>query len=93
MAKLASGPVGIQDLSTGSSAISVFPNPASGILHVSGLQGDSRVSLCNLLGQEIVTADAASQSLQLDVSALPHGMYLLRAQTSKGAFAERVLIQ
>jgi ELWxxDGT repeat protein len=56
-------------LENGVAGISVYPNPASNVLFVSG---SVQVKLTNLLGREVLTTNNSS----IDISQLPRGMYV-----------------
>ena len=77
----------IDDLSQSSSAtlsieylnsnkIIVHPNPTDGLLHISDVSDMQRVTILNLLGQNVKTLEAANT---IDVSELKEGVYFLSA--------------
>ena len=63
---------------TGAAVLTVYPNPASNVLNVSGLVPAAEVRLVNLSGREVATtqADAGGNAL-FNVADLPQGEYLL----------------
>lgn len=72
--------------------ISVYPNPSTGALTISGLDGKAvRIVIYNELGQEIQQLLTSEQSVQLH---LEKGFYLLNIRTIDGSWRtnERVLI-
>ena len=59
-------------------ALTVYPNPASDLLNVSGLAVGAEVRLVNLAGAVVAVAQADAQgAAALDVATLPEGEYLL----------------
>lgn len=79
--------------------VSVFPNPASELLHV---QSDTpasyeSIALHSALGQvawqRSFDSDTKGIDMRIPVSQLPEGLYVLRITTSKGIWAKRVLIR
>lgn len=70
-------PVGITP--TGSTArLTVYPNPASSQLTVSHcFQKD--IQIFDMAGREVLSAKATADTISLDVSHLPQGIYFLRA--------------
>lgn len=70
-------PVGITP--TGSTArLTVYPNPASSQLTVSHcFQKD--IQIFDMAGREVLSAKATADTISLDVSRLPQGIYFLRA--------------
>lgn len=59
---------------------SISPNPVNAILHLQTDEELSQVNIYNLNGQCVLQASQAD----IDVSALPQGMYILRAETTDG---------
>lgn len=61
--------------------VTVFPNPASGIVTVTNIEsGDIRIF--NLAGQEVLQFSMTKKVMNLDVSGLDKGMYLLKSGDS-----------
>lgn len=59
--------------------ISIFPNPTSAIATLQfGEESDYTVELVNNMGQTITTYSATSSSQEIDLSALPKGIYLVK---------------
>ena len=59
------------------SSISVFPNPVKEYLTLKGLKKDAVISLYDLKGGLLQTILAEENSTTINVSSLPHGIYLL----------------
>ncbi len=77
--------------------LSVFPNPTSNQLRVT-LAGNDRIEsyqLSDLTGRTLrhVNLKNALQQTDLDVSALPRGMYLLQVQAGERVYAKKVLVR
>lgn len=67
--------VAVQTTSLG---LGAYPSPAAGVLIITAAAG-THLGIFNQLGQQVQTADmAAAQTQELDVSALPSGVYYLR---------------
>ena len=73
----------------------MWPNPADGIITVSAAVPsgiEKRVNMYDVLGRRVSQLHdgplaAGEHSLPLDTSALPPGLYLVRATTPEGAVA------
>ena len=66
--------------------IMLYPNPANTLLHVSGVKGES-VRVYDLSGRILMQVEAGGdETLQLDVSGLSGGMYLLRCGQRVASF-------
>ena len=77
--------------------LSVFPNPTSSQLRVT-LAGEERIEsyqLSDLTGKthHHVNLKSAVQQTDLDLSALPKGMYLLQVRSGERVYAKKVLVQ
>lgn len=70
------------------SPLRVYPNPASGMVNVSGLTPGADVQLFNLQGMLLQRVTAGSGEIQLDVSEVPAGVYLVKA----GGRSEKLIV-
>ncbi len=74
----------------GSSSITVYPNPAVDVLFVKGLTSSTRVAVYNLAGlAQSVPITLLDDGLQLNVSALPQGLYLIQIDNTTYKFQKR----
>lgn len=79
--------------------LKIYPNPASDRLfvEVKGLTSEAQLRLINLSGQVMLSRKVNKEewlhSLELDVSELPKGIYLLNVTTSSGQKSVRVKLQ
>ena len=67
--------------STGSGALTVYPNPTNGVLFVQTLHATSLPAetyrITNLMGQTLLAGQITNENQQINVSALPQGMYFI----------------
>jgi hypothetical protein len=61
--------------------VNVFPNPASGKVTVSNIASD-HIRIFNLAGQEVLQFNVKNKVMNLDVTGLKKGMYLLKSGDS-----------
>lgn len=61
--------------------VNVFPNPASGKVTVTNI-GSKDIRIFNLAGQEVLQMNVAHRVMNIDVSGLDKGMYLLKSGDS-----------
>jgi hypothetical protein len=77
--------------------VNVFPNPTAGIFTVERgvAYGDVAVQVVNIQGQALIntTWNNGENSLRLDGSALPNGVYFVRLTTDQGSSAIRIAVQ
>ena len=73
------------------SKLSVFPNPTSNRLHIKGLPyGSAIVSLYNLQGKEVMKKSLSSE-VELEISALPKGLYYLKIECGSRVYTDKVI--
>ena len=82
------------------SGISVFPNPVQDVLSVQvdlpAAAQSLDVRLLNMLGQVVLSGNYGqlqSDNIELDMSQLPAGTYLLQVRDGRAQFAQPVVIQ
>ncbi len=89
--------VSIPEIST-ATTFSLYPNPAQHkvVLQWAGeMPQNATVSIYNYLGQEIkqVRYPALPPALEIDISGLPAGAYVVMIRTEKGVASERLVVQ
>jgi len=67
--------------STDSEILTVYPNPTNGVLfvetHGRASLSDQVYRITNLMGQTLMTGSITAETMQIDVSNLPEGMYFI----------------
>jgi hypothetical protein len=58
--------------------ISIYPNPGTGIFNILGLNGETIISVQNLLGQVLMIQEATLNSSVIDLSSQPDGVYFIQ---------------
>jgi hypothetical protein len=79
---------------TGSSAqeIMIYPNPARGMITVqTGDQGIYSLEIINMIGRVVHKMDFTDSSVQVDLSPLPTGIYMVRIISGEKVFKGRVV--
>jgi hypothetical protein len=69
--------------------VSLYPDPASDVLHVGSAVPISTVEVVDQQGRTLLNLPASSTTAHVNVSALPAGSYLVRTTTSRGLTTER----
>ena len=78
------------------STINVFPNPSIGkfTLEVTGDNGqETSLEIYNILGEKIYTALNIKQQMQIDLSALPKGIYFVKVYGGQIILTKKIVIQ
>ena len=76
---------GIKTIKKQSPAISLYPNPVTDVLEISGIEEDTQISVMDLTGKALKTQKGS----QVDVSALDPGIYFLLVDSVKIRFIKR----
>ena len=79
------------------SIYSIYPNPASKKITITGnrnFTGETMIDVFNMKGEEVKVEKFQNQSLiQMDVSNLPKGIYLMRIQSMEGIESKKFVIR
>ena len=71
------------------SNISIYPNPVNNNLTVAGLTGKSILKITNTIGQKVLEQNTGANSLNLDITGLKSGTYILSITDD----ADRIVIK
>ncbi|MCB9232698.1 MAG: T9SS type A sorting domain-containing protein [Bacteroidia bacterium] len=89
--------ISVSTSASDSPEILIYPNPASSSLNISysGASSNSYFALYDVKGKMVkeIRPQAQDSYLNLDVNALPRGIYLLKYSTSGGSKSQRVILQ
>lgn len=72
------------------SKTAIYPNPGYDIIYIDGLEGSNGYTLHNLTGQIIKTGIIDADHLEIAISHLNAGIYILKIDTNQGAVYHRV---
>jgi hypothetical protein len=77
-----------------SSGIQIFPNPTTGILNIHW-QGKSKtqLSIYALDGTLVWAGQISNNTQQIDISAMPAGMYFIQARNNSGLWQQKIVRQ
>lgn len=71
--------------------IEMYPNPTNGQFKIEA-NHLKRISISNLIGQQILESDANSDVFEYDFGKYDAGVYLVRIETTKGVDVKKVLV-
>lgn len=80
--------LGIANASGNEDQFFIYPNPAKNNLTVSATGNITSIVISNMLGQELIVRNCNSNLVNIDISALPQGVYLV--QVNNGAVKKMV---
>jgi len=88
--KLTQSYVGIKKINGIQAQATIYPNPANNFIQITVKSGQlTEINVFDILGSEILQ----SKENNIDVSALPKGVYFVRVKTTEGVNTQKVIIQ
>ena len=76
-------------LNTATTNLEVYPNPASDIITVKGVEINANISVMNMIGQEVISATATDENMEINVASLITGVYFIKVGNS----TQKVIIE
>jgi hypothetical protein len=85
-------PSGLEDINIHSGLI-IIPNPSNDIITISSssITGNTQLSISNISGEKVLERQLTDNETQLDISALPRGVYFVRLQDEKTMKVEKMI--
>jgi hypothetical protein len=87
------GPTGENELNAAEAELLIKPNPVSSFADIGMLYNMDELSLYNNQGQLVRHEEIGRNSVKLDLSDLPTGMYVLQVKTKKGIATSKLIKQ
>ena len=72
--------------------LNMYPNPSDGSISIDGISENSNITITNTMGA-LVYRTNADNSIKLNLSHLPKGVYAVRVSSEKGEFIEKLIIR
>ena len=72
--------------------ISLYPNPTSGSIRIEA-KGARNITISDALGQVITSQDVHTDTINLDLSSLPDGLYLITIRTEEDIMSQVFMIK
>jgi len=74
-------------------SLDIYPNPVSDELHIFNLTGKTEIELIDLQGRILKTMQADQDKININVTDLPSGSYVVRARSDKQVKIAKVVIK
>ncbi len=72
--------------------VKIFPNPATGIFNISGIQPGMQLKICNALGEQLKYLEAQNSDITIDLRNMPFGLYFIQIiNLDGGSFSARLV--
>ena len=85
------GPVGIKTNSA-AEAISIFPNPTSGVLNINAVEFASTMEVYNVIGEKVYSANLVKGNNNVDLSGLSNGAYFVKMNSNNQVITKKVVL-
>ncbi len=85
------GTVGIKTNSS-IDAISIFPNPTSGILNVTSVEVTSSIEVFNVIGEKVYSSNLVKGNNVVDLSSLSNGAYFVKMNSNNQIITKKVVL-
>lgn len=72
--------------------VSIFPNPASGNVVVSGIEGEATVTVVDMNGRTVFTTQA-NESTTIDLAGFAQGAYLVRISSGQTLVTRKLVVK
>ena len=76
--------------------ITIYPNPTTGLITIEGNHTNSKISILNSLGHQLIdipNREGQENSRKLDLSDLANGIYFIQIEDNKQIFNYRIVLQ
>lgn len=73
--------------------VKIFPNPVTELLNVACSEQMHEITLYNTAGQQMRQITPCDSEVQISVSGLPRGLYLLKIQTDSGSTVRKLIVE
>ena len=89
------GPVGINHRTKASNGLKISPNPSVKNISISTqfIIGITKLSIYNVSGEKVIERQLTNTETQIDISALPRGVYFVRVQDENIIETVKMIIQ
>jgi hypothetical protein len=84
-------PVGIKTISA-NDAISIFPNPTSGILNLNAVDANSSLEVINIIGEKVYSNTLVKGNNTVDLSGLANGAYFVKLNSNNTITTKKVVL-
>jgi photosystem II stability/assembly factor-like uncharacterized protein len=85
----------IKQIAANNNQVTVYPNPSNGYFNLSLTHSaaNTEISVCDMPGNEVYKTTLKENTLNIDLSAMQKGMYLLKLQSGNTSNIQKLIIQ
>ena len=81
------------NMDTKSTDISIYPNPAKGIVMILSPYATGRLAICNLMGETMLSQQIIDKQIKVDIGSLLPGVYIVNVLTAEGEITSKLIVQ
>ncbi|WP_082333728.1 FG-GAP-like repeat-containing protein [Mangrovimonas sp. TPBH4] len=70
--------------------VSIYPNPSTGTIMISGVEAESDLMVYNILGQNVYERELQSGSNTIDFTSIPKGIYYFKISNESGVVTKKI---
>lgn len=85
-------PLSVETISEQRDGVSIFPNPSSSLVTITGLEGSSSIKIVNSLGNQVLAQQIEGNKAEINISSLPSGLYFANIRTASGAVVKPIIV-
>ncbi len=74
-------------------SVSVYPNPATDLVTINGLETEGMATISTLNGQIVQTNTVGKGTQTLSIESLPSGIYMISIETTNGKATHRLVVE
>lgn len=90
---IAGSTTSLNEHNRGNSDITISPNPSNGKFIINSQNLKGKISVYNLLGEEIYKSNTSSLQLAIDISNQPKGIYFVKVFDGTNSYTKKIIIQ
>ncbi len=83
--------IGIDDVELDFVEAKIYPNPATSNLNIEAEDNIMQIELFDVLGKKVFSKMSNQKNINIDISPLKEGLYILKLQTKKGIGTYKVV--
>ncbi len=73
--------------------INIFPNPSTGLFSLTDIPERSTLAIFNLMGKKLFSTRPVDDPVNIDISNVPKGIYLIQVNNSDDVYSGKIVIQ
>ncbi len=83
------------DRVTSNNQVTVYPNPAKGIIHIEGLllNGTTEITIIDMLGNTVKQVSINNNKISINIADLSEGVYFVNIRTDTNIVTKKVVVQ